>query len=162
MSEIEKHPQIEQIWEAMADGASVRDIEARFGVSKSAAGRLLQKGLPAAYVKAKAGRDVLAADRLLDRLAALAVQTQEVLDLAKSTGDGVTTLKAIARLEKQIELQGRIAGQLSAASVNVNVNLGESPEFTELVAQIVQALAAHPLALSAVRDVLTCEVVLSE
>ena len=49
VSDASKHPKIDEIYQAMVDGASVRDIETRFGLSKSAAHRLMQKHLNAQW-----------------------------------------------------------------------------------------------------------------
>lgn len=151
MSDASKHPKIDEIYQAMVDGASVRDIETRFGLSKSAAHRLHQKGLPEHLVKAHDAKAAVSATDLLARLSALGDQTQTALELARAAGETGTVLKAIARLEKQLELQGRLLGQLSAAAVNVNVNLHDSPEYVELVSKLVAVLRQHPAALAAVR-----------
>lgn len=155
MSDIEKHPQIEQILQDLVDGVSVRDVERKYGVSKSAAGRLLQRGLPAHLVKARGAREAVSASGLLERLAALGRQTEEVLAIARGAGESGTALKAIGRLEKQLELQGRLAGQLATAAVNVSVNLHESPEYVDLVAKLLAALRKHPEALADVRRALS-------
>jgi hypothetical protein len=154
VSDASKHPKIDEIYQAMVDGASVRDIETRFGLSKSAAHRLMQKGLPQYMLKARGAKDAVSATDLLARLSALGDQTQTALELARAAGETATVLKAIARLERQLELQGRLLGQLSAAAVSVTVNLHESPEYLELVSKLVAALRAHPLALAAVREAL--------
>jgi DNA-binding transcriptional regulator LsrR (DeoR family) len=151
VSDASKHPRIEEIYQAMVEGASVRDIETRFGLSKSAAHRLMQKGLPEHMVKAQQAKDVVSSTDLLARLSALGDQTQAALAVAQQAGDTPTVLKAIGRLEKQLELQGRLLGQLSAAAVSVSVNLHESPEYLEIVSKLVAVLRAHPAALQAVR-----------
>ena len=80
--------------------------------------------LPAAVVKAAEIAEVVQANALLGRLKALNRETAAILREARAAGskDNELALKCIARAEKQIELEGRLLGELKAeqgATVNV-------------------------------------------
>jgi len=70
-----------------------------------------------------------------------------ILQEARAEREQETALRAIDRIQKQIELQAKIIGQLDDRPV-VNIHL--SPEWLELRAVIVNALEARPDARGAV------------
>jgi transposase-like protein len=141
--------QREEINTALVSHESIRAISRRFGVSASALQRHRASHLPATLVKAAAVADVMEAGNLLERLKALNRETAAVLREARD-GDSKNNdlaLKAIARVEKQIELEGRLLGELHEGST-VNVIL--TPEWQALRAAIMAALEPYPTARLAV------------
>lgn len=88
---------------------------------------------------------------MLDRLKALNRETAAVLREARE-GDSKNNdiaLKAIARVEKQIELEGRLLGELHEGST---VNIILTPEWQALRAAIMAALEPYPAARLAVAE----------
>jgi hypothetical protein len=70
-----------------------------------------------------------------------------ILREARTSQDNQLALKAIARAEKQLEIEGRMLGELNAdAAVDVTM----LPEWQELRGTILQALEPHPAARLAV------------
>ena len=86
---------------------------------------------------------------LLDRLIALSRETAAILREAREGDekDNELALKAIARAEKQIELQARLLGELKdTATVNVLV----LPEWVKIRTTMLEALLPFPEARLAV------------
>ena len=129
----------------------LRTIADRWSVSKTALIRHSEH-IPAHLAKAKDAETVTQADTLLDKLQEINRETREVLADAKLEGDGELRLKALTRLEKQLELEGKLLGELQSGPV-VNVTL--TPEWLGLRAVVISALTPYPDAAQAVSRALT-------
>src|SRR5215208_1805774 len=99
------HPQREAIDRALIGGEPYRDIARREKISKDALYRHKSEHLPAHLTKAADVEEEATATGLLARLRALNVETADVLKAARDAKDHELRLKAIARDEKQIELE---------------------------------------------------------
>jgi len=106
------HSRRSEIDTALVRPDSLRAIAGRFGTSKSALERHRAKCISEQLSKAQELSDVAAASNLVDELLKLTRKTGEVLARALREKDGDLALKAIARLERQLELKGRLLGQL--------------------------------------------------
>jgi hypothetical protein len=84
----------------------------QYGVSKTSLLRHREKCLPAHLLKAKEETDIQSASGLVKQLQELARKTSLVLSRAMAKNDGELALKAIARLERQLELKARLLGEL--------------------------------------------------
>ena len=107
---------------ALLGSESLRNIAARYIASKSALLRHKKNHLPAAVVKAAAVEEVISGGKLLDRLKELNRETASILREARTAGtkDNQLALKAIARAEKQLVLEGQLLGELNeGATVNI-------------------------------------------
>jgi len=104
-------------------------------------------------VKAAAVSEAVEAGTLLDRLKALNHETAEILRevRADATKDNELALKAIARVEKQLELEGRLLGELNEGAA---VNIVLMPAWAAIRAAILSALANYPDARLAVAGAL--------
>jgi hypothetical protein len=71
---------------------------------------------------------------------------------ADDTKNNDVALKAIARAEKQLELEGRLLGELNEGST---VNVVLTPEWSAIRAAILKALEPYPAARFAVAGALT-------
>lgn len=109
------HPEHGAINGALVAGEAFRNIARRFGTSPAALYRHKKTDLPETLVKAARIAEVAQADTLLDRLKLLHRETAAILKEARTEGtkDNDLALKAIARVEKQLELEGRLLGQLA-------------------------------------------------
>ncbi len=137
---------------ALLNGEALRDIAGRVPVSKSALARHAADHIPVQLAKAKDAEQISQADTLLERLIELNTETRAVLADAKLEGNGVLRLQAIARLEKQFELEGKLLGELQSGPV---VNVTISPEWLTLRAVVIAALRPYPDAAQAVTRALT-------
>jgi hypothetical protein len=103
--------------------------------------------LPVHLLKAREVEQVAQADDLLKQVRNLQVHTLDILECAEKTGDLRTALAAISQARSNLELLGKLAGELDERPV---VNLNVSPEWLELRAVIIGALESHPAAHRAV------------
>src|SRR3712207_3895958 len=131
------HPERHSIDGALVTGAPYRSVAKRFGLSESAVYRHKTEHLPAHLLKAKEAGEVARADDLLDQVRNLQVHALEILERAEKAGDLRTALAAISQARGNLELLGKLAGELDERPV---VNLNVSPEWLELRAVLVGAL----------------------
>jgi hypothetical protein len=141
------HPERHSIDEALITGAPYRSVAKRFGLSESAAYRHKTEHLPAQLLKAREVEEATRADDLLEQVRHLQVHALDILERAEKAGDLRTALAAISQARGNLELLGKLAGELDERHV---VNLNVSPEWLELRAVIVGALEPHPQARVAV------------
>jgi len=141
------HPERNGIDDALVSGAPYRSVARRFGLSESAVYRHKTEHLPARLLKAREAEEVAQADDLLEQVRHLQTHALDILDRAEKTGDLRTALAAISQARGNLELLGKLAGELDERPV---VNLNVSTEWLELRAVIVGALEPHPAAHRAV------------
>jgi transposase-like protein len=141
------HPQRHGIDEALVGGASYRSVAKRFGLSESAVYRHKTEHLPAHLLKAREVEETARADDLLDQVRNLQTHALDILERAEKAGDLRSALAAISQARGNLELLGKLAGELDERPV---VNLNVSAEWLELRAVIVGALEPHPAAHRAV------------
>jgi transposase-like protein len=141
------HPEKHSIDETLVTGAPYRSVAKRFGLSESAVYRHKAEHLPAHLLKAKEAQEVARADDLLDQVRHLHAHALDILERAENAGDLRTALAAISQARGNLELLGKLAGELTESpSVNITV----SAEWTKIRATMVEALAPFPEARSAV------------
>ena len=141
------HPQRHGIDEALVTGAPYRSVAKRFELSESAVYRHKTEHLPVHLLKAREVEEVAQADDLLEQVRNLQTHALDILERAEKAGDLRTALAAISQARGNLELLGKLAGELDERPV---VNLNISPEWLELRAVIVGALEPHPAAHRAV------------
>ena len=166
------HTDRQTIDELLIAGESFRYVSKQFGTSTTALFRHKQDHIPARLAQAHRAQEFVQAtalarqvqqqnqdavdqaDSLLERLLVLHQETLAILDEARTGNakDNALALRAIARAEKQLELQARLLGELQdGASVNIAV----SPQWHVLRATVLQALIPYPEARVAVAEALT-------
>jgi hypothetical protein len=96
----------------------------RTGTSITALHRHKKSHIPKILAKATMAREVAESDSLLERLRQLNRETQDVLRAARDKGAHELRLKAINRVEKQLELEGKLLGELNdGASAQIDVQV---------------------------------------
>jgi hypothetical protein len=148
------HPERHGIDEVLITGTSYRSVAKRFVLSESAVYRHKTEHLPARLLKAREAEEVAKADDLLEQVRYLQTRALDILERAEKAGDLRTALAAISQARGNLELLGKLAGELDERPV---VNLNVSPEWLELRAVIVGALEPHPAAHRAVLRALESE-----
>ena len=123
------HPERLSIDEALVSGAPYRSVAKRFGLSESAVYRHKTDHLPAHLLKAKEVEEAARADDLLEQVKRLQSHALDILERAKKAGDLRTALAAISQARGNLELLGKLAGELDERP---GVNLNVSPEWLEL------------------------------
>lgn len=146
------HPERDAIDRTLIAGAKLRGIARTFALSEDALFRHKADHLPAHLAKAEGAKEAAHADTLLDRLLALSKETAAILKEAREWEDNELALKAIARAEKQIELQAKLLGELQEGTT---VNVFLLPEWQQLRKAIVAALECYPEAQHAVVRAIT-------
>jgi hypothetical protein len=141
------HPEKHGIDETLVTGAPYRSVAKRFVLSESSVYRHKTEHLPANLLKAREVEEVAQADDLLEQVRHLQAHALDILECAEKSGDLRTALSAISQARGNLELLGKLAGELDERPV---VNLNVSPEWLELRAVIVGALEPHPAAHTAV------------
>ncbi len=145
------HPDRAAINAALLAGTPLRSIAEHNGVSATALHRHKEEHVPATLAKAHEVEDVRQALDIVAQLKAINGAALTVLGEARRSGNGELALKAIDRIQRQIELQAKLLGELDdRAQVNVVV----SPEWLTLRAAIFAALVTHPDARLAVAGAL--------
>jgi transposase-like protein len=141
------HHERHSVDEALVSDAPYRSVAKRFGLSESAVYRHKTEHLPAHLMNAREAEEVAQADDLLDQARSLQTHALGILERAEKAGDLRTALAAISQARGNLELLGKLAGELDERPV---VNLNVSPQWLELRAVIVGALEPHPAAHGAV------------
>jgi hypothetical protein len=141
------HPERHSIDEALVAGAPYRSVAKQFELSESAVYRHKTEHLPAHLLKAREVEEAARADDLLEQVRDLQGHALDILERAEKAGDLRTALAAISQARGNLELLGKLAGELDERPV---VNLNISAEWLELRALIVGALEPHPAAHRAV------------
>src|SRR5215207_5034450 len=131
------HPERHGIDEVLVTGAPYRSVAKQFGLSESAVYRHKTEHLPAHLLKAREVEEAAQADDLLEQVRNLQTHAIDILERAEKTGDLRTALAAISQARGNLELLGKLAGELDERPV---VNLNVSAEWLELRTVIVRAL----------------------
>jgi transposase-like protein len=135
------HLERQSIDEALVSGAPYRSVAKRFGLSESAVYRHKSEHLPARLLKARKVEEAASADDLFDQVRYLQTHALDILERAEKAGDLRTALAAISQARGNLELLGKLAGELDKRPItNVLISL----EWLELRAVIVGALEPHP------------------
>jgi|SRR5215211_508107 hypothetical protein len=145
------HPERHCIDETLVSGAPYRTVAKRFVLSESAVYRHKTEHLPAHLLQAKEVEEVAQTDDLLEQVRNLQAHALHILQRAEKAGDLKTALAAISQARDNLELLGKLAGELDERAVT---NVLITPEWLELRAVIVGALESHPGAREAILSAL--------
>jgi hypothetical protein len=150
------HPERTTIDEALISGGeALRTIADQWSVSKTALIRHKTDHLPAHLAAAHDAAEVVRADSLLDQVRALQAKTLAILQKAEGAGDLRTATAAIGQARQNLDLLGRLAGELrTGEGTTVNVGVFASAGFGEVQVALFRALAPFPEARVAVASAL--------
>jgi len=128
------HPERAAIDAALVSGsAPLRTIADQWSISKTALIRHKADHLPAHLAAAHKAAEVVRADSLLDQVRALQAKTLAILQKAEGAGDLRTATAAIGQARQNLDLLGRLAGELKTGEgTTVNVGVFSSPGFGEV------------------------------
>src|SRR4051812_21097274 len=124
-----------------------RAISRQFGLSKDAVLRHHDEHLPEVLTKAREAEDVAHALDVVQQLKAINGACLAVLKDARQAGNGELVLKAVDRVQRQIELQAKLLGDLDERP---QINVLVSPEWIQTRSALLAALTAFPEARAAV------------
>src|SRR5215217_4455888 len=146
------HSERHSIDEALVNGAPYRSVAKQFELSESSVYRHKTEHLPAQLLRARGAEEAARADDLLEQVRNLQVHTLDILERAEKAGDLRTALAAISQARGNLELLGKLAGELDERPV-VNVLL--SPQWVMIRTTMLEVLDPHPQARAAVAESLT-------
>jgi hypothetical protein len=108
-----RHEKRNEIDEALLNGEPLRNIAKQNGTSVTALYRHKKAHITATLTSAKQATEELSAEPLFERLRAINRETAAILAEARASNSPGLALQAIARLEKQVELEARLLSELS-------------------------------------------------
>src|SRR5260370_34721606 len=133
----------------MAAGTSYRDIAGQYlSVSKSTVERHAHNHLIQAIKEAKQEQAIQSGSIALDRIARGEGIVDAILTSAwnEKSKEPELALKALSELRRHVELRAKLEGELDERSITITA----VPEWRELRALLLDALALHPQAKMAV------------
>ena len=145
-----QHPQRAEIDAALVAGMPIRSIAFQIGVSHTAIQRH-KAHVSEAIGKSQEAREEAQALDVVKQLKAINAAALAILADARTTGDADTQLKAIDRIQRQIELQAKLLGDLDERP---QVNVLVMPEWLAIRTALLRALAPYPTARQAVVEAL--------
>ena len=135
--------------ELVAGHLANRRIATQRTLSEASVRRHAATHLPAHLVKAAEADDVRHALDVVQQLKAINGASLAILSDARRTGNADTALKAIDRIQRQIELQAKLLGELDERP---QVNVLVAPEWLQVRATLLEALRAYPEARTTVSE----------
>lgn len=133
-------------------GTSAQKISVLFRVSEDAVQRHKAEHVPPKLADARKAADDESALDVVKQLRAINGASLQILHEARQAQDPQTALKAVDRIQRQIELQAKLLGQLDERP---QVNVLVSPEWTQVRTTLLVALTPYHDARMAVADALT-------
>lgn len=126
-------------------GETLREVtRARQAVKATEAGRAAETCALVEVAAADEVREVRAGGSLIERLAEIAAVSRQIMNTALRDADPELALKAIARCEKQWELEAKLIGELKDSSVNISVGAGGADAM--LLGKLIRWLDPYPAA----------------
>jgi hypothetical protein len=141
------HHAREAIDRSLVSGAKQADLVALHGLSKFALSRHSRNHIPAKLAQAHAAAEVAEADNLLGMVLEQQATARRIAKDAERAGEKRTALLAVRELLRIVELQAKLAGQLSDGPT---VNVVLAPQWLEVRSAMLVALAPYPDARAAV------------
>jgi len=149
------HAQRDVIDQALVSGTGLRKVAERFSGTSVTALHRHKAHVRANIAMAHEAKEVARADSLLEQVKDLQAKTLAILQKAEKTGDLRTAATAIGQARQNLELLGKLAGELRP-DTQVNV-LVASPAWVEVRTQLLRALEPYPEARQAVLAVIAKE-----
>jgi hypothetical protein len=134
------HPQRSAIDAALVAGEPYRSIAQRFAASEAAMFRHKVEHLPRRLAAAHQAAEQADADSLLEQVSALHRRTLSILGQAEVSGELRVALAAIREARGNLELLGKLMGELSEAP---QVTIMLSAEWLAVRAALMEALAPY-------------------
>lgn len=143
------HPDRPAVDQAIINHRPFRRIAAQFSLSLNAVIRHHEQHIPEVLARAKDEADVRHAIDLAQQLKAINGAALQVLADARRSGDAELALKAIDRVQRQLEMVAKIAGDLDERPI---LAIWLNPDWLRIETALIEALAPFPDARLAVVD----------
>ena len=145
------HKERSAIDKALVEREPFRHIASQFQVSTASLVRHSDDHLPSSLVRAQKATEAAQADELLAQVVDLRDKALAILEKAEAANDWRAAVGAMREIRANIELLGKLAGQLRDAPT---VNIVLSAEWQSVQASVIMALEPHPEARLAVAQAL--------
>jgi len=142
-----QHADVAAIDRELVAGKSLRDLSALFRVSEDSLARHRDAHISPVVVRAQEAEDITRGLDVVKQLKAINGVTMQILHEARQQKNPDVALKAVDRVQKQIELQAKLLGDLDERPV---VNIVVTEEWLQLRAVIIRAMDPYPEAKQAV------------
>ena len=120
------------------------EVAKALGVTRRAIGQHLQKHVPRdTSLAISQGKATQAGLNVAQQLLEINQASRKILEEALGGGDPGLALRAIDRVEKQLELQAKLLGDIETG---VTVNVNQAPAFVEFRSLVLNVLDQHPAA----------------
>src|ERR1035438_8262721 len=130
-----RHPKRGEIDQSLLAGEPFRKIAHRSGTSSTALFRHNSQHVPKSLLLAKAAGEETQAGTLYERLKAVNRETLDILREARASNNLVIALAAISRVEKQLELEAKLLGQMDDSTkiaVGINIVPQKATDYSEV------------------------------
>ena len=128
-----RHEKRDDIDRALLDGESFRNIARRTATSATALCRHKTQHIPRSLALAKETAEEIQAGTLFERLRSVGRVTEEILREARGAKNHTIALQAIGRIERQLELEARLLGELDDSA-----RVATGPDFSHLSVEELQ------------------------
>jgi hypothetical protein len=145
------HPEREAIDQALVRGEPKRAVAAQYTLAEQSIRRHKAEHIPELVIKAQEAADVVRADDLLSQIRGIQARTEQILDSNQGSNDRIALL-AIKEARANLELMGKLLGQLQQPTINVLI---ATPEWLRVQTVILRSLEPYPDAQLAVMAALT-------
>ena len=137
-----RHRKVQEINKQLVSGETFQTIANEFKCSAQAIQRHKAHHIPELLKEA----EILSADSLTEQIADIRKTISELLQQAIASDNLRDAHNFAGDTLKQIELEGKILGQIKEQTINVNtqINILQSSEWIELRGQILQAIEPYP------------------
>ncbi len=135
------HPERAKIESALVSGTPYRVIANQFGVGNNSVQRHADEHVKAEIAEHKEARDEAQALDVVGQLRLINLHTRSILNDARVSGNPELALKAIAQVQKHIELQAKLLGDLDERP---QINLALSLDWVAFRTLLLHALAPYP------------------
>lgn len=138
-----KHPDREALETALLRQERTRgDVAKVLGVTRQAVDQHINKHVPEAVRLAiSQAKDTQAGLNVAQQLMEINQASRKILEAALVAKDPNLALKAIDRVEKQLELQAKLLGDIETG---VTVNVNQAPAYVEFRALVLNILDGYP------------------
>ena len=128
-----RHEKRDDIDRALLDGESFRNIARRTATSATALCRHKTQHIPRSLALAKETAEEIQAGTLFERLRSVGRVTEEILREVRGAKNHTIALQAIGRIERQLELEARLLGELDdSARVAIGIQVSSVPDLSHL------------------------------
>jgi len=144
LSEIDKHPQKEEIIQALIDGKSYRTITVQYGISATSVGRYMREKLSAQASQALEKRGEETGEMIVKQMDKIQSIVMEVLENERMKNNTFQILAAAREFRAGLEFLARIYGNVKEKNGDTIINVTQNNMYLELKDAVLKATEDNP------------------